>query len=110
MQPKRTQKFCLMCGALFDGIKISKYCPSCAIKARQAKNREWYKKNEKTERAKKKERYEAIYGYGKKPEIKEENFFLGDEQRYCSAYDGQNLACIKCFENQTAEYKGCYKK
>lgn len=32
------------------------------------------------------------------------------EEQYCSAYEKNNLICIKCYENQTAKYKRCYEK
>lgn len=32
------------------------------------------------------------------------------ELKYCANYREDELSCIKCYENQTAPYKGCYKK
>lgn len=30
--------------------------------------------------------------------------------KYCANYNSTNYICINCFENRTAEYRGCWKK
>ena len=47
--------------------------------------------------------------YEEMPDEPRKKFYKTPEEQYCGGYDKNNLICIKCYENQTAQYKGCYK-
>lgn len=93
-----TKRTCADCGAEFDGKGSAHLCEECR-KERTVKN------NKKAWR-----RYRSVFDFGPLPKIEDKPMFLGEEKRYCAGYDGENLECIKCYENQIKEYKGCYTK
>lgn len=94
-----TKRTCADCGAEFEGKGSAHLCEVCK-KIRTAEN----------SRKASQRHYKSVFDFGPLPKIEDKPLFLGDEQRYCSAYDGENLECIKCYENQIKEYKGCYTK
>lgn len=111
------KKICQRCGKRFEGAGNARFCPSCRKKRNRelvakwaAEHREERIEQQRKYRERRKKHEEVLFGYGNPPKIEEENYFLGDEKKYCGAYDSTNLSCIKCYENQIKEYKNCYKK
>lgn len=110
----KEERICEMCGVTFEGCSHARFCSDCKKKRNKESVAKWAADHRERRlqqlreyRARKKRHQEALCDYGEPPKIEEEHYFVGDEQRYCSGYDSTNLECIKCYENQIAEYKQC---
>ena len=107
----KEKRFCQRCGAIFVGIASAHFCHACRKLNRKEKLAISYKKYYEKNKHKKQNFYRYKYDYGKIPE-KEPYVdpFLGCEKKYCSAYNPEEIECIKCYDNQIGAYKSCYKE
>lgn len=97
----------------FMGHPRAKYCPECARKHKQKQVRKWQREHKE-----KMAEYRKIYyknNFDTKLTKQEKEKALEnlkdkiERNKYCNAYDCENLDCIQCYENQVAKYKSCKK-
>lgn len=108
-----SHNICIDCGVGFYAkSKAKKRCPECEsehIKARE----KFYKARRKAANAPAGKYEEKNWRkWFRHPLVLEEEtpkqVVSWEKNHYCGGYDKENLACIKCYEDQVAEYKGCY--
>lgn len=98
---------CKECGCEFEAASnYRRWCDKCRKKRRVVAVQRYRKKHYTVSKEPKKITPELIA----KQIAQNAEFELNYRRRYCSGYDPENLNCIRCFENATAEYMGCYKK
>lgn len=106
-------KPCEDCGSDFYGYPQSKRCDKCSKERNREKVRRWKEKNLIRVKDYQKSYYEHNFNAKKlKQEMeKQEEIRIERKEKadYCKSYDKTQIECIQCYENQTAEYKGCHK-
>lgn len=94
---------CKICGQEFEAASAwRRYCDKCRRK-RRVMSVERYRKKHYIVRDNKPLTPEQI----KERVALNQKFELEYRRKYCKGYDPENLNCIRCYENGTAEYKGC---
>ena len=100
-------RICRTCGKEFESVSSWRgYCDQCRKKRRAEATKRSLKRNYYTAPKRKKLTLPAIEAEAR-AYIEAE---LKLRRKYCAGYDADNLSCIQCYENQTACYKGCYKR
>ena len=95
---------CKICGEEFEAVSTwRRFCDKCR-KKRRVENVERYRKKHYIVRDNKPLTPEQV----KERVEMNKQFELEYRRKYCKGYDPENLNCIRCYENGTAEYKGCH--
>lgn len=102
---------CQECGRTFMGTKAARFCHKCRHERAKKQRKEWFAAHREEQNAKDRARNKDLYCLKNGiPQINEQDDLPPVPEPNCQNYQPERTFCVRCMENGTAPYRGCFKK